>query len=138
MTGVVLTLVVDAELMGIRLRLADGKLKAAFPASARHEVAPLLARLKEHRDQVVKVLGRRIQIPPMPPGVRLLAWEPKQAPVLLERWSVVIDVALFARRTLEQLEAALDGKNWLAGNWSARELVDRLEQVGVVVEFERS
>jgi len=23
------------------------------------------------------------------------------------------------------------GENWLAGNWSVRELVDRLEQVGV-------
>ena len=26
------------------------------------------------------------------------------------------------------------GKNWLAGNWSVRELVDRLEQVGVQVD----
>jgi hypothetical protein len=49
---------------------------------------------------------------------------------------IVGNVYKFAVATLLQLRARLDGKDYLAGNWSAREFVDRLEQVGVVVEIE--
>ncbi len=59
----------------------------------------------------------------MPEGIRLLAWKPKEPPVALSTWAVVNDVY---RTTLVHLEAALRGENWLAGNWSVGELVDRL------------
>jgi hypothetical protein len=75
--------------------------------------------------------------PEMPAGVRLLDWKPKQPPVAITTWAVVNDVPQFVRATFEQLRAALDGKNWRAGNWSVRELVDRLEQCGVQVEVTR-
>jgi hypothetical protein len=67
----------------------------------------------------------------MPKGVRLLQWAPKGPPVAIGSWSVVTDVPQFIQTTLGQLQAAMAGENWLAGNWSVRELVDRLEQVGV-------
>ena len=57
-------------------------------------------------------------------------WTPKEPPVALTTWAVVNDVSAFIRTTLNQLEAALRGENWLAGNWSKRELVDRLGQCG--------
>ena len=72
--------------------------------------------------------------PPMPEGVRLLAWAPEHPPVAVKTLAVVNDIPQFIRTTLEQLRAATVGENWLAGNWSIRELVDRLEQVGVKVE----
>lgn len=68
--------------------------------------------------------------------IRVLRWEPKEPPIILTRWSVVTDVEKFARTTLEQLHAAVEGRNWPAGNCSTRELVERLEQVGVLVEIE--
>jgi hypothetical protein len=71
--------------------------------------------------------------PPMPRGVKLIDWKPKCPPVAIETWMIVNDVPKFVQATLEQLQAALAGKAWLAGNWSVRELVDRLEQVGVKV-----
>jgi hypothetical protein len=74
--------------------------------------------------------------PAMPRRVRLLQWELKEPPIVLTRYSIVVDPAKFARKTIEELHAALDGKNWLAGNWSVRDLVDRLEQIGVIVEIE--
>ena len=40
----------------------------------------------------------------------------------------------FIAATLLQIQARLDGKDYVAGNWSLRELVDRLEQVGVAVK----
>jgi hypothetical protein len=72
----------------------------------------------------------------MPPGVRLLRWEPKTPPIAVVHMGIVGNIYKFAAATLLQLRARLDGKDYLAGNWSLRELVDRLEQVGVVVEIE--
>lgn len=74
--------------------------------------------------------------PQMPPGVRLVDWKLEKPPVALTRCTVVADPAKFARRTLKELQAALAGRQWLGGNWSVRELVERLEQVGVLVEIE--
>ena len=72
--------------------------------------------------------------PPMPDGVKLLRWEPKQPPIELTMFSVVTDPQSFIRSTLGQLEAALQGKFWAAGNRSVRDLCERLEQVGVRVD----
>jgi hypothetical protein len=72
----------------------------------------------------------------LPAGVRLLSCQPKEAPVAITTCSVVIDVDKFVRVTLGQLDHALKGENWLAGNWSVRALIDRLEQVGIFVEVE--
>jgi hypothetical protein len=74
--------------------------------------------------------------PPMPKGVRLLRWAPQLPPVAIESWAIVNDVPKFIQTTLCQLQAAMAGTNWLAGNWSVRELVERLEQVGVKVSVE--
>ena len=67
----------------------------------------------------------------MPPGVELGAWEPKQAPVVLSTCSVVNDTYKFILTTLQQLDAALRGDCWAAGNWTVRDLCERLEQVGM-------
>jgi len=72
----------------------------------------------------------------MPPGVRLLKWEPKTPPVAIVRMGIVSNVDKFIGATVRQLRARLEGKDFLAGNWSLRELVDRLEQVGVHVRVE--
>jgi hypothetical protein len=72
----------------------------------------------------------------MPAGLRLVRWQPKVPPVILTHCSVVNDVDKFTRYTLEQLGHALAGRNWQAGNWSAQDLLQRLEQVGMVVQLE--
>lgn len=72
--------------------------------------------------------------PAIPEGVTMLTWKPERPPVVIKTLAVVNDVPLFIRSTLEQLRASIAGENWLAGNRSVRELLDRLEQVGVKVE----
>lgn len=101
----------------------------------------LVPALRELKPAVVELLRQRENskliadgAPAMPSGVRLLHWEPKAPPVLLTSYSVVNDVGKFISYTLAQLEAALAGKNWQAGNWTVRALVERLEQCGVTVE----
>jgi hypothetical protein len=69
----------------------------------------------------------------MPAGVRLLRWEPKQPPIAVTTFSVVTDPQKFIEGTLQQLEAALRGNVMAAGNWSVRDLCERLEQVGIRV-----
>jgi len=145
-------LIQRVEAVGGVLSLNGDRLHYELPEDA----APILDVLRQCRDEVVRLLRGRegpqipgknrpdpyvvaleaaaqVGPPPMPPGVTLLQWAPLSPPVAIERWAVVTDVPRFAETTLSQLRAAISGKNWLAGNRSIRELVDRLEQVGVKV-----
>ncbi len=92
----------------------------------------MLPELRAHRDEVMALLRQRAEIPPVPPGVRLLGWSLKQPPVAIEACAVVVDPALFARTTLEQLGRALANPTRWVG-WTVPQLVDRLAQVGVKV-----
>jgi hypothetical protein len=98
----------------------------------------LVTELKQHREDLIGLLSGGEIRPAMPPGVRLLKWEPKNAPIAIVRMGIVSNVPKFIAATLLELQARLEGKDFLAGNWSLRELVDRLEQVGVAVEIESS
>jgi hypothetical protein len=51
--------------------------------------------------------------------------------IVIQEWSLVI-VEKFIATTLTQISARLDSKDYFAGNWSLRALIERLEQVGVV------
>jgi hypothetical protein len=73
------------------------------------------------------------KIPSMPPGLRLLEWNPKPAPVLLTYMAVVTDVPQFIGASLAQLGAALYSEQGPATHREVREQLDRLEQCGVVV-----
>lgn len=120
------------EEAGGELRLNGERVRVRLPEDAAH----LLDELRAHKDEVLSLLRRRKEIPAMPLGVRLVHWEPKPAPVILTRWSVVTDVDRFIRMTLLELKAALAGKKWQAGHWNARDLADRLEECGVRVQVE--
>jgi hypothetical protein len=118
------------EKAGGSLALNRGQIKYTIPKPA----AWLVAELQQQRGEVVALLQGRSAPQAMPPGVRLVRWAPKQPPVVLQHCSVVIDVDKFISSTLAQLQARLGGKDFLAGNRPTRELIERLEQVGVEVE----
>ena len=84
--------------------------------------------MKEHKAEVIAELAQR---PVMPAGVRLVSWNPKAAPVQLSECSTVTDTEKFARTTLAQLGAALEGRSWQSGNWGLTGLIERLAAVGV-------
>lgn len=71
------------------------------------------------------------KVPSMPPGITLIRWEPKPAPVILTRASVVTDVQSFVAATLQQLGRLLHSKAELC---RLRDLIDALEDCGVIVE----
>jgi hypothetical protein len=74
-------------------------------------------------------------VPVMPSGVRLIEWNLKEPPVCLEVYSVVSDTTKFAKSTLGQIERLLEDSKAKVG-WSMPQLIDRLAQVGVIVELE--
>jgi hypothetical protein len=164
-------LIREIESVGGVLTIKGARIRYELPENA----APMIDALRQHRDEVFRVLRERersercyihqaettwwaradgspvcgkchpdpyavatekaiqTERPQMPKGVRLLRWAPERPPVAIESWAVVNDVPPFIQTTLDQLQAALAGENWLAGNCSVRELIDRLEQVGVKV-----
>ena len=104
------------------------KLKYRLPAG-RTDLIPALQKLK---GELLRLLSER---PAMPAGVRLIAYEPKAAPVRLSECSTVTDTEKFIGTTLAQLDAKLNGKSWQAGNWPLSVLIDRLAACGCVVKL---
>jgi len=126
------------EAAGVWFRLEGEKLRVYYPDEERRaELAEEVAVLRNHRVEVGAYLKARSVLPPMPDGVRLVRWEPKTAPIALTAVEIVTEVPKFITITLLELKAALAGKRWLAGHRNIRELTDRLEECGVVVEVIR-
>lgn len=121
------------EQSGGTLVLHGDRIRYSVP-SEDAEARALLAELRKDREKVRAFLQERAVVPAMPRGVRLVRWEPKPAPVILTHYAVVTDVSRFISITLLELKAALAGKRWQSGHRSVRELVDRLEQCGVVLQ----
>jgi hypothetical protein len=118
--------------LGGSLTLSGERIQYALPDSELW----LVHELQQHRQELIGLLREERMPPPMPPGVRLLKWQPKDPPIAIVHMGIVSNVDKFVAATLLQLRARLEGKDSLAGNWSLRELVDRLEQVGVAVGIE--
>jgi hypothetical protein len=87
---------------------------------------------KTHIPSVSKVS----KVPPMPPGVRLIRWEPKPAPVAIDVCSVVVDVPKFVESELRDLDSRLNNPWTIHGGFTVPQLLDRLAQVGVLVVLE--
>ncbi len=134
----VVDIVSEIEAAGIALRLDGGKVRVWYPDDERREeLAEQVAFLREHRVEVAAFLKARSTVPAMPHGVRLIQWNLKEPPVVVEMCAIVTDPALFARTTLEQLRLALaNPKRWVG--WTVPQLIDRLAQVGVTVMLETS
>jgi hypothetical protein len=114
--------------------LSNSHIRYTLPKQA----AWLIPELKHNRQELIGLLRNEESPPPMPLGVRLLKWEPKDPPIAIVHIGIVNNVNRFIGATVQQLRGRLEGKDFLAGNWSLRELVDRLEQVGVSVTVENT
>jgi hypothetical protein len=125
----VLELIQAVEAAGGRF-MVDGSRLGIVPPSV---AEPIVEELRRHKTELIAKLARR---PAMPAGVRLVSWAPKEAPVQLSRCSTVTDVDKFIRSTLQQVEARLRGKDWLAGGWTLSILLERLEACGCFVKLD--
>lgn len=126
----------EVEATGATFRLEGKKVRIWYPDEGHREaLAEQIAFLRNHRADVAAFLKARSAVPMMPPGVRLIQWNLKTPPILIESYAVVTDPTLFARTALEQLKRALENpKVWVG--WTVQQLVDRLAQVGVTVTLQ--
>jgi hypothetical protein len=76
------------------------------------------------------------EVPLMPNGVRLIRWEPRQAPVAIDVCSVVVDVPKFIKSELGALDSRLNNPWTIHGGFTVPQMLDRLAQVGVLVRLE--
>lgn len=127
----------EVEATGTTFRLDGEKVRIWYPDEGhREKLTEQIAFLRNHRADVAAFLKARSAVPMMPLGVRLIQWNPKTPPILIETCALVTDPTLFARTTLEQLKRALENpKRWVG--WTVHQLVDRLAQVGVTVTLQR-
>ena len=132
MTGVV-EIVAQLERAGGSLQLAGSQIRYRIPADD-SKLRNFLLQLRGRRSEVAAFLKQRNDEPQMPSGVLLLGWDLKKPPVAIETCAVVVDTAVFARSTLEQLGTALEQRGRWVG-WSVPQLIDRLAQVGVTVKL---
>jgi len=114
---------------GGQLWLEGDKVHARLPEKLR----PFVAVIRQHKPEIIDLLSQRLA---MPAGVRLVSWSPKAAPIQLERGQTVTDTERFIESSLAQLAAALEGRNWQAGNWGLSGLLERLALCGCVVALD--
>jgi hypothetical protein len=84
------------ERVGGSLALNGNHIKYTVPRPA----VWLVTQLKEHREELIGLLREEGTPPPMPPGVRLLRWEPKTPPIAIVHMGIVGNVYKFAAATL--------------------------------------
>jgi hypothetical protein len=141
-------LIETVEQAGGRFELSGDKVRYQMPSATAH----LVEVLRLQREEVRAILRQRhqeTQRPPsipqalpdgltLPDGVRVVSWQPKEPPVTITHCAVVTDIPRFIKATLRQLQHLLAGDTpFLAGNWSTRDLIERLEQVGLKLEVKR-
>jgi hypothetical protein len=77
-----------------------------------------------------------LMCPDMPKGVRLVRWEPIEAPVRLDVCSVVFDVPKFISSELRALDYRLNNPWTIHGGFTVPQMLDRLAQAGMEVELD--
>lgn len=84
----------------------------------------------------IRPVSKVPEVPTMPKGVRLIAWEPKPAPVAIDVCFVVVDVPEFIEKELLALDSRLNNPWTIHGGFTVPQMLDRLAQAGLVVELE--
>ena len=118
----------------------DGEL-ISYEVPAR--LKPLLAELRQRKADVVRILRQRrgivkaVASPSLPRGVRLVRYEPKDPPIVLDVATVIVDVDLFIRRELAELDARLLSPIQIRGGWGVFTILERLSQAGMELELDR-
>ena len=120
------------EVAGGVLTVRGDRIRCRLPEDAAH----LLDDLKAHKSEVIACLKQR-DVPKMPLGVTLIAWNPKRPPVGISYCTVVNAVEGLVADSLAQLGKLLNCAPRPETTRKLRDLVDALERCGVIVQIRR-
>lgn len=129
--------------LGGELFLAGEHIRYRIPAASA-EARSIIAELRQSRDAVRQLLQDQASKPPsreeveaaLPPGVRLLRYQPKVAPFTVAPVSVVTNAGAFYRTYLRDLKARLETPE----GWCCPPLADilgKLADAGLELQIER-
>ena len=150
--------------LGFEIEAAGDRVRVRHQSQPRPEALPLLEYIRQHKADVLAALtgpqplykdeptadakgdvddldGIVAEAPPLPPplpsGLRLISYLPKKPPVAFEQCSIVTNLDLFIKTTLADLEAKLNHPTPTPWGWTVQQMLDRLRQVGLVIEVEK-
>jgi hypothetical protein len=132
-------IIAQIEAAGGVLNLKGESITYEVPA----QVRPLLVQLREQKTDAVQILrerqavSRAIDCPALPHGIRIIRFEPKQPPVLIESYAVVTDVRKFIETELRELDGRLHAPVQIRGGFGIFTILDWLAQCGLEVEIAR-
>lgn len=132
----VLGIVRRLEGVGGELTLDGERIRYRIPVGD-SEALSLLTELRGRRSDVAELLRARAAQPAMPAGVRLIRYQPKQPPVMVESYAVVTDVQKFIEAELQELGARLHAPVQIRGGFGIFTILDWLAQCGVDLEIVR-
>ena len=94
-------------------------------------------RVRQSQETTPVLVKAATECPPLPPGVRLMSYRPKQPPVAVTVCSVVTDVPKFIEHCLAELSARLHSPVQIRAGDSVFELLSKLADCGLelVVEW---
>jgi hypothetical protein len=133
-------LIKAVEELGGSLRV-DGEWLVIKPKVATPEMR---TELRRHKAEIIAILHARTMAPVLieqpevriPEGALLERWELLPPPIELLGGCTVVDVDLYVRTTLRQVDAHLRGESsWRCGNWPLWVLLERLEMCGCVLRL---
>ncbi len=117
--------------LGCQVRVEGERLKVRGPNLP--EVPPLVSELRARREEAISMLREQQSEPPtleevkatLPPGVRLVSYQPKRAPFVVAPVSVVTNAGKFYRGYLRDLKARLEKRE----GWHCPPLPDILSKL---------
>lgn len=150
--------------LGFEIEAAGDQVRVRHQSQPLPEALPLLEYIREHKAEVLAALtgpqapekdapiaeakidadlldGIVAEARPFPPslpnGLRLISYAPQKPPVAVEQCSIVTNVELFIQSSLDDLEERLNHPNAVRWGWTVPQILDRLRQVGLVLEVEK-
>jgi hypothetical protein len=115
-------------------------------AREREQKAELLTELTRRRRKAIEKLNTMVEpqdrlvlapdaCPPLPQGVRLVRYQPKEPPIGIDLCSVVTNVDKFIRFELRELDGRLNNPVQIRDGWGVFAILERLRQAGLELEI---
>ena len=150
----------DLRRLGFEIEAVGDCVRVRHSLPPGPEALPLLEHMRQHKAEVLAALtgpqsreevqtkevtgnaeildgivADALPLPPnLPNGVRLLLYAPKKPPVALEECSIVTNVELFIQSSLADLDCRLNHADEKRLGRSIPQILDRLQQVGLLIE----
>ncbi len=145
------SLIETAQARGLRLFLAEGKVKVQAPPRLDGEMKALIEELREHKEEIKSVLDADLTLNHITSTFftedERCGWlvlvvrrpeKPPTGPITVKPGLRIMDVAKFAEATIRDLLTYVAAKNRGSYHWVDRVLDEKLEQLelcGVKVEI---